>query len=89
METDHLSRKLAVIVHADVVGSTALIQKDEALAHARIRSTFERFSETIDSYGGRAREILGDALLAEFERASDAVSAATSFQAKNEESIEI
>ena len=25
MEKDHLSRKLAVILHADVVGSTALV----------------------------------------------------------------
>ena len=30
-----LPRKLAVILHADVVGSTALVQKDESLAHAR------------------------------------------------------
>ena len=87
MEKDHLSLKLAVIVHADVVGSTALVQKDEALAHERIRSTFQDFSETINSYGGIAHEKRGDALVAEFERASDAVSAATSFQAKNEESI--
>ncbi len=27
--TDMPSRKLAVILHADVVGSTALVQKDE------------------------------------------------------------
>jgi class 3 adenylate cyclase len=72
MEMDHLSPKLAVILHTDVVSSTALVQKDEALAHGRIRSTFENFSETIDSYGGIAREIRGDALVAEFERASDA-----------------
>ena len=71
MEMDHLSPKLAVILHADVVSSTALVQKDEALAHGRIRSTFENF-QTIDSYGGIAREIRGDALVAEFERASDA-----------------
>ena len=69
---DHLSPKLAVICHADVFSSTALVQKDEVLAHGRIRSTFEKLSETIDSYGGIACEIRGDALVAEFERASDA-----------------
>ncbi len=85
MEKDHLSRKLAVILHADVVGSTALVQKNETLAHERIQSTFKSFSETITTYGGIAREIRGDALVAEFDRASDAVTAALVFQKCNEE----
>jgi class 3 adenylate cyclase len=74
MAKERLSRKLAVILHADVVGSTLLVQKDEVLAHERIQSTFNNFSATIDTYDGIAREIRGDALVAEFERASDAVS---------------
>ena len=86
MERDQLSRKLAVILHADVVGSTSLAQKNEVLAHQRIQNAFKNFSETIDSYGGLTREIRGDALVAEFERASDAVTAAIAFQALNEES---
>ncbi len=86
MAKDLLSRKLAVILHADVVGSTALVQKDETLAHERIQSAFHNFSETIKAYGGIAREIRGDALVAEFERASDAVTAALVFQALNGES---
>ena len=85
MEKDQLSRKLAVILHADVVGSTSLVQKDEALAHERIQNAFSRFSETIDFYGGIAREIRGDALLAQFDRASDAVSASLAFQKLNAE----
>jgi len=85
MEKDRLSRKLAVILHADVVGSTTLVQQDEVLAHERIQSTFQRFSETIKAYGGITRELRGDALVAEFERASDAVIAAIAFQAQNEE----
>ena len=87
MEKDQLSRKLAVILHADVVGSTALVQKDEALAHDRIQSAFQQLSEVIDSHHGIAREIRGDALVAEFERASDAVSAATEFQNRNRETV--
>ena len=83
MEKDHLSRKLAVILHADVVGSTSLVQKDEALAHQRIQDTFTRFSETIQSYGGRTQELRGDALVAVFDRASDAVLAALAFQSTN------
>jgi hypothetical protein len=40
----NLSRKMAAIVHADVTGSTALVQLDEALAHERINAAFGRFS---------------------------------------------
>ena len=67
----HPPRKLAVILHADVVDSTSLVQKNETLAHERIQDTFQRFSETISAYNGVAHEIRGDALVAEFDRASD------------------
>jgi TolB-like protein len=83
MEKDHLSRKLAVLLHADVVGSTSLVQKNETLAHERIQDTYRRYSETISSYGGVAIEIRGDALVAEFAKVSDAVSASLAFQATN------
>jgi class 3 adenylate cyclase len=76
-------RKLAVLVHADVIGSTALVQKNETLAHERVQDTFRRFSATINRLGGIAHEIRGDALVAEFARASDAVCASLSFQADN------
>jgi adenylate cyclase len=78
-----LSRKLAVLLHADVVGSTALVQSNEILAHQRIQDTFRRFSETIVSHGGTAHEIRGDAIVAEFTKASDAVSASLAFQEAN------
>ena len=77
------SRKLAVILHADVVGSTTLVQKDEVLAHARIQAAFQRLAETTKTYSGTAHEIRGDALVAEFSRASDAVCAALVFQVEN------
>jgi len=77
------ARKLAVILHADVAGSTSLVRLDETLAHQRIRDAFRRFSETISAHAGIAHEIRGDALVAEFAMASDAVSAALSFQSKN------
>ena len=77
---DRQSGKLAVILHADIAGSTTLVQQDEHLAHARIQDTFRRFRETIIEYHGRVRELRGDALLADFERASDAVSATLAFQ---------
>lgn len=76
-------RKLAILLHADVVGSTALVQQNETLAHERIQDTFRRFSETISNHNGIAHEIRGDALVAEFSRASDAVSASLAFQTVN------
>lgn len=72
--------KLAVILHADVAGSTALVQTNEALAHQRIQEIFQRFGDTIRNYNGIVRELRGDALLAEFARASDATAAALAFQ---------
>ena len=80
MAKDRLSGKLAVILHADVAGSTELVQQDKELAHERIQDTFRRFSNTIEKYQGNVLELRGDALLAEFEHAADAVSAALSFQ---------
>ena len=85
MSKDRLSLQLAVILHADVVGSTSLVQKNEALSHERIQAAFHQFSETINSYSGFTRELRGDALVAEFERASDAVAAALAFQILNED----
>ena len=40
-------RKLAGLLHADVVGSTTRVQLDETLAHQRIQDALKRFSETI------------------------------------------
>ena len=85
MANRHLSGKLAVILHADIVGSTRLVQLDEQKAHQRIRDAFQRFGRIISDYHGEVRELRGDALLAEFERASDAVTAALVFQAGQED----
>jgi adenylate cyclase len=77
--------KLAVILHADVAGSTALVRQDERVAHDRIRAAYESFADTVRQYGGVVHEIRGDALLAEFARASDAVVAALAAQRGNAE----
>ncbi len=69
---EHSPRKLAVILHADVAGSTGLFQRNESVAHERMQDAFRRFSATIESYGGIAHEIRGDALVGEFARASAA-----------------
>ena len=50
MEKERLSGKLAVILHADIAGSTALVQQDKQLAHERIQDTFQRFGDTIEKF---------------------------------------
>jgi len=88
MSKDSLSGKLAVILHADIADSTVLVQQDERLTHERIQDAFRRLSETIEKYQGHVRELRGDALLADFERPSDAVTAALAFQAEHTSYIE-
>ena len=83
MAKDRLSGKLAVILHADVAGSTALVQQDEHVTHERIQDTFHRFRDVIKKYSGHVLELRGDALLAEFERPSDAVAATLAFQSNH------
>ncbi|MGD8347734.1 MAG: hypothetical protein PVI79_00790, partial [Gammaproteobacteria bacterium] len=88
MSDQNLTGKLAVILHADVVGSTLLVQRNEQRAHQRIQDAFRRFGLIITDYHGRVRELRGDALLAEFERASDAVSATFAFQSEQARRVE-
>ena len=62
MITDHSTRKLAVILHADVMGSTTLVQRNETIAHERIRDAFVRFSDTIRAYGETPQELLSNSV---------------------------
>jgi len=64
MAKDRLSGKLAVILHGDIAGSTALVQQDKQLAHERIQDTFQRFSDTIEKYHEHGLELPGDARFA-------------------------
>ncbi len=77
--TDIPPRELAVLLHADVVRSISLVQKNETLAYQRIQVTSRRFSKAIQTYSGTTHEIHGDASVAEFLRVSDAVCATLSF----------
>jgi class 3 adenylate cyclase len=74
--TEEPTRKLAVLLHADLIGSTALVQLNETVAHARIRDALQRFSWIITQHNGTTQEIRDDALVTEFSKASDEVTAA-------------
>lgn len=72
-------------MHADVAGSTRLIQHDNELAHELIQAAFRRLATAVEENRGQVLELRGDALLARFDRASDAVVAALAFQYDHEQ----
>ncbi len=78
--TRSLKRKLAVILHADVVDSTRMVQTDDVRAHEAFQLKFIELESFIKHHDGITHERRGDALVAEFSRASDAVAAALNFQ---------
>ena len=62
---------LSVILHADVIGSTTLVQMNEQIAHERIYAAFRGFARSVEAYGGNVTELRGDDFLAEFARGSE------------------
>ena len=80
MATKSLSSRFVFILHADVVDSTRMVQVDEKAAHESFRDAFRRLGSMIADHGGTTDEVRGDALVAEFQKASDAITAALAFQ---------
>ncbi len=75
-------RRLAAVLAADVVGYTALIAADEAGTLARLRALFrEAVQPLVAEHGGRVFRLLGDAALAEFPSAVEALRCAIAVQA--------
>jgi adenylate cyclase len=77
---DQLKRKLAAILHADVVGFSRLSGEDEEGTYLKLRHHLNSFAEAIRSHRGRIVNTAGDAVLAEFPTASDALNCAMAVQ---------
>jgi TolB-like protein/class 3 adenylate cyclase len=76
-----MQRKLSAILAADVVGYSALMNKDEAGTFDRLRTAREQlFEPQIEKHRGRVFKLMGDGLLAEFSSVVDAVECAVSLQ---------
>ena len=76
-----MDRKLAAILAADVVGYSALMERDEAGTHRRlVAGRKELFEPQIARHHGRIFKLMGDGLLAEFGSIVDAVECAVSLQ---------
>ncbi|MEO8157205.1 MAG: adenylate/guanylate cyclase domain-containing protein [Betaproteobacteria bacterium] len=76
------SRKLQAIVAADVAGYSRLMQDDDAATVAMLEACRSVFREKIEAGRGRVVDMAGDSVLAVFEAATQAVTAATEIQAE-------
>ena len=76
-----MDRKLSAILAADVVGYSALMERDEAGTFERLRAgRKELFEPEIARHHGRIFKLMGDGMLAEFGSVVDAVECAVSVQ---------
>jgi adenylate cyclase len=76
-----VSRRLAAIIAADVVGYSRLMERDEAGTLAALKAHREAFIEPlIAEHGGRVVKLMGDGALVEFPSIVDAVICATALQ---------
>jgi adenylate cyclase len=76
-----MQRRLTVILLADVVGYSALMERDEAGTLARVKASRANTVEPkIAEHGGRVVKLMGDAVLAEFASAVAAVECAQQIQ---------
>jgi adenylate cyclase len=76
-----VTRRLAAVLAADVVGYSRLVGRDESGTLARVRSHLsDRFEPTVARHGGRLVRLTGDGALVEFTSAVSAVGAAIEFQ---------
>jgi class 3 adenylate cyclase len=76
-----MQRKLAAIVHADVVGYSRLMEGNETITLRRLKSLRrELWDPVIAAHNGRLVGTAGDALLLEFPSAVNAVKCAVALQ---------
>ena len=81
MATARVERRMAAILAADVVGYSALMERDEDRTLARLKAHRREFIEPlIAEYQGRIVKLMGDGALCEFASVVDAVRCAILIQ---------
>ena len=80
MSSDKLKRKLAAIMFTDMVGYTALMQKDENKARELIEMHRALMKPYVKKHGGEVIQFVGDGTFCRFESAIEAVNAALEIQ---------
>src|SRR5688500_17286739 len=73
-------RRLAAIMFTDMVGFTALAQRDESLAIQLLEEQRRLIRALLGKYKGREVEAIGDAFFVEFASSLDAVHCAVAIQ---------
>ena len=86
---DRLKRKLTAIFFADVVGYSRLTGEDEEGTYRLVRDRLDLISESIQSHNGTVINYAGDAVLADFPTASEALACAAEVQRALKEKNEI
>ncbi|HEX7272363.1 MAG TPA: adenylate/guanylate cyclase domain-containing protein [Casimicrobiaceae bacterium] len=80
-----MQRKLTVIVSADVVGYSALMERDEAGTLERLKANRQAiFLPRVAAHGGRLVKLMGDGALIEFASVVSAVNCAHEIQEATE-----
>jgi len=80
LEPSSRKRKLAAILHADVVGFSRLMGEDEAGTHRALGELRGAVDPPIAAHGGRIVGTAGDSLLADFSSVVDALNCAVEMQ---------
>ncbi len=80
MSGDELRQRLAAILDADAAGYSRLMAADERATVAALEAARAIFRHQIESHRGRVIDMAGDSVLAIFETATGAVSAALGIQ---------
>jgi adenylate cyclase len=80
LEPSSRKRKLAAILHADVVGFSRLMGEDEAGTHQALGELRRAVDPLIATHGGRIVGTAGDSLLADFSSVVDALNCAVEMQ---------
>jgi adenylate cyclase len=76
-----ISRRLAAVLIADVVGYSRLMERNETGTHTRLRAVRDEVTDpTIKANSGRVVRTVGDGLLVEFHSATGALRAAVAIQ---------
>ena len=77
---ERLPRKLAAILYADVAGYSRLTGEDEEGTHRHLSASLDAITALIKKHNGKVMHFAGDAVLADFATASDALICAVTAQ---------
>ncbi len=80
MDQNKVERRLSAIFYADIVGYSRLTEQDEVATHHKLLAYMDWIAKTINDHGGAVIKFAGDAVLAEFRSAVDALSCAAAIQ---------